>query len=92
MTRPPLVIVKPDRSIPKPQKLPAEHHDYTPKEQVSPLTAAQRWLSERLVDRGETGYFLDGRPAGLHAVMRATNRVLKSYGMDQVGKDPGWLV
>lgn len=90
--KPPLVIVKPDRSIPKPARQPAERHDYTPPEVASPLTVAQRWLGARLQDRGDRGYYLDGQPVKLHAIMRATNRVLKSCGMDQVGRDAGWLV
>ncbi|MDY3551430.1 hypothetical protein R5W24_000506 [Gemmata sp. JC717] len=90
--RPPLVIVKNSPKPPTPWKLPAELPAYTPKEKVSPMVAAQRCLGERLQDRGEMGYYLDGQPANLTRIMRAANRVLKSHGHDQINSHPGWIV
>jgi hypothetical protein len=92
MKKPPLVLIKVDRSIPQPIRLPAEHHAYTPTERASPVTTAQRWLGDRLEDRGESGYYLDGQPAKLDAIMRATNRVLKRHGQEQVTNSASWHI
>lgn len=88
--KPPLVIVKRAHSVPQPIRLPVERPSYTPPEKVSPLTAAQRWLAPRLEDRGESGYYLDGQPARLDGIMRATNRVLKAHGHEQVVSKESW--
>lgn len=87
----PIVVVKRSRKPPIPWKLPVERPSYSPPEKVSPLTAAQRWLGNRLEDRGESGYFLDGQPARLDDMMKATNRVLKTHGQEQIGTKPEWL-
>jgi hypothetical protein len=90
--KPPLVIVKRTRKPTIPWKLPVERPSYTPPVKVSPLTAAQRWLGPRLEDRGESGYYLDGQPAKLNDIMRATNRVLKAHGYDQVTAKREWTI
>lgn len=89
--KPPLVIVKRTRKLPIPWKLPVERPSHTPPEKVSPMTSAQIWLGNRLEERGESGYYLDGQPVRLDDIMKATNRVLKAHGQEQIGTKPEWL-
>src|SRR5580698_6033976 len=57
----------------------------------NPVRVAGRWLGNRLVEK-PSGFWLDGRPASLDAVMRAANAVLKSQGVEQCVNKPEWRV
>ncbi len=59
-----------------------------PVEKVDPLGVAYRFLPG--FDR-ET-MTLNGKPINLDDAMRRTNRLLKGWGMEQVGHNPRWLV
>lgn len=41
---------------------------------------------------GGTALHLDGRPAGLYAIIREANRILKENGMKQITGSPEWVV
>jgi hypothetical protein len=56
----------------------------------NPIAEAHRWLGKRLRETTD-GFRLDGVPANLPSVMKATNRILKAQGIDQIGPD-GWRV
>ena len=91
MKRKPVVVIL--KSAPVPRKrdsLPRDSHDYTPKQQQSPLTVAKLWLGGRLTERPE-GYFLDGTPVNLDTIMRATNRLLQAQGVEMITKSPRWI-
>jgi hypothetical protein len=89
--RPIVVHIK---TAPEPirQKLPPDRHDYTPSPPPNPLTLASLWLGRRLVEKADSGFWLDGTPASLDDVMRATNRILKAHRIEQLGRNPKWLV
>lgn len=61
-----------------------------PKERINPLALAKRWLGARLVEK-PTGYWLDGLPVNLPAIMKETNRLFLADGMEQIGPE-GWRV
>lgn len=42
--------------------------------------------------QGGTALHLDGRPAGLYAIIREANRLLKEQGMKQITGSPEWEV
>jgi hypothetical protein len=58
-----------------------------PKDRPNPVETALRVLGSRLVEKPESGFWLDGQPASTDAVMRAANEVLKRNGLEQVGVD-----
>ena len=95
-----IVINRRDRSPGKKAKKPPEPKP-VPKYQIFPapfrpdpkpvsLALSEVW-GDRLVAHPEKGYVLDGRPVALDYLMLETNRVLKSWGMEQVGKKKEWL-
>lgn len=91
MKRPPLVIVKKCPKPPIPYKLPVEPIVALPKEKVNPIITAHRCLGPRLQERGDAGYYLDGQPARLKDIMRATNQILRQHGQEPIGTHPEWL-
>ena len=80
-------------SRPKMPLAPRQHEPAPPKEKPNPLTVAAYWLGKRLIEKRGT-YWLDNAPAGLDAIMRATNEVIKAKGNGeiQVGYNSRWLV
>jgi hypothetical protein len=56
------------------------------REKPNPLRLAGIWLGGRLRETPD-GFRLDGVPASLQAVMRATNAAMKAANFDQVGPD-----
>lgn len=66
-------------------------HSQAPKERPNPLTVAHRWLGPRLVEK-ESGFWMDGGPVSLDGVMRATNRLLKAAGIEQLTTSERWRV
>lgn len=72
---------------------PTENNNYVmPKGKPNPLTVAQQWLGARLVLREAGHHSLDGQPAGLDAIMRATNAILVANGFEQVVHSDRWRV
>ncbi|WP_435008014.1 hypothetical protein P12x_005281 [Tundrisphaera lichenicola] len=57
----------------------------------NPLAFAKTWLMERFVEK-PTGFWLDGVPVNLDALMQAANAVVKANGAEQLGHNPRWLV
>ena len=91
MTRQPVVVVlKSIATPPRREQLPADRHDYNPKQRPNPLAVAQFWLGSRFEER-TAGYFLDGTPADLTRLMRETNIVLKANGHEPIATNPRWL-
>jgi hypothetical protein len=62
-----------------------------PQERPNPVAHARAWLGPRVVERN-TGYFLDGCPANLDAIIRAANELLKAAGESQIEGRPQWRV
>jgi hypothetical protein len=62
-----------------------------PKEKPNPLKVASVWLGKRLVEK-PSGYWLDGVPVNLDAIMQATNQILKAEGVEQVTYCERWRV
>jgi len=78
MTKP-IVVIKKSRPLPPaPPKLPPVFVDPAPKATVNPVVQAFAWLHGRLEDRGELGYFLDGRPAKLKFIIEETKRAIEA--------------
>jgi hypothetical protein len=75
---------------PRPVQMPTEKDFTPPPDKPNPVTVASRWLGSRLVEK-PSGFWLDGRPVSLDTLMRATNEVLKGYGMPQVGVEKWWV-
>jgi hypothetical protein len=72
---------------PRPVQHPTEKDAIgAPPDKPNPVKVAERWLGKRLVEK-PSGFWLDGRPASLDNVMRATNTVLKGQDIEQVGVD-----
>jgi hypothetical protein len=63
----------------------------TAKTKPNPLKVAKQWLDERLVEK-PSGYWLDSVPVNLDAIMRATNRIIKSHGGQQCVHSEKWKV
>jgi len=95
MTRPPLVVhITSPKPVARPDTAhPTEKPNYVmPRGKANPLAVAKQWLGKRLVLR-ETGHHsLDGQPAGLDQIMKATNRVLVAQGVEQVLHSDRWRV
>lgn len=62
-----------------------------PKQRPNPLTVAKGWLGNRLVEK-PSGFWLDGRPASLDTVMRASNGAAKEAGVEQITYSERWVV
>lgn len=60
-------------------------------EKPAPMEMAKWHLGSRLQERNGS-YYLDGHPAKLNDVMRATNKILVGMGAKQIGKNPDWRV
>lgn len=61
------------------------------KKQHNPLELAALMLGNRLREK-PAGYFLDGLPASLTQIMRATNSVLIQRGLEQITVNPQWVI
>lgn len=57
----------------------------------NPIDTARLWLGTRLAER-DGGFWLDGLPTRLDAVIRETNRLLKAAGMETLRGSPAWEV
>ena len=86
-----LKAAPPPARPPEEPKSPTARPETSPKPKANPLALAHHWLKRRLVEK-ESGFWLDGGPVSLDDVMRATNRVLKANGIEQVGTKGAWLV
>lgn len=53
----------------------------------NPIAVARGWLGARLAERPESGYWLDGRPVSLTAIMRETNRLIALEGLEPIGPE-----
>lgn len=53
----------------------------------NPIAVARGWLGARLVERPVSGYWLDGRPVSLTAIMREANRLIAGEGLEQIGPE-----
>lgn len=62
-----------------------------PKLRQNPLVFAKTWLMARYVEK-PSGFWLDGVPVSLDALMRAANTAAKAQGAEQLGHNPKWLV
>ena len=95
MTRPPIVVhlkaAPPPARPPVEPKAPQVRQETSPKPKVNPVALAHHWLKRRLIEK-ESGFWLDGNPVSFDDVIRATNRVLKANGREQVGTKETWLV
>ncbi len=63
---------------------PKEESRPAPREKANPLAIAKTWLGKRLVEK-PSGYWLDGCPANLIAIMKAANSLMKASGAEQLG-------
>lgn len=57
----------------------------------SPLVIACNILGSRLVEK-PAGYFLDGNPVNLTAIMKAANQTLLKRGLEQITVNPAWVI
>ena len=93
--KPPIVVhlkaAPPPARPPVEPKAPQVRQETSPKPKGNPVALAHHWLKRRLVEK-ESGFWLDGNPVSLDTVMKETNRVLKTNGIDQVGTKGAWLV
>jgi len=77
---------------PRPIQHPTEKDSaVAPPDKPNPVKVAGRWLGNRLIEK-PSGFWLDGSPASLDAVMRAANTVLKGQGVEQCKNKPEWQV
>jgi hypothetical protein len=72
---------------PRAARPPVDRPPPPPKEKPNPVEIASRVLSSRLIEKPESGFWLDDQPASLDTVMRAANAVLNRHGLEQVGPD-----
>ena len=81
----------PSNCLRPPVPYPVQESPPPPKARPNPIHTARQWLGPRVVER-PSGYFLDGVPVNLTAMMREANRMMKEQGAEQLAGNPAWVV
>jgi hypothetical protein len=90
-----------NRADPEPKRGPEPFHKGCREEgppavrkEVDPDSHRSAWVSafgKRLKIDEQKGFYLDGRPISLDALMLETNRIRKAHGLAAVGRNPKWI-
>jgi hypothetical protein len=81
----------PNPRLTKPYAMPQEENRPAPPVKPNPIHVALSHLAGRLEEK-PSGYWLDGCPVNLTSIMRETNRIRASKGMEQLTANAEWRV